>query len=92
MDIIFILDTCEKDKLSKISKEGEKTKQSTPMIISCTAEHAEAEEENKHLEIKEEIMDAFEYRIEREKYDTKVFMFLIYYITLVSYLYSFNKF
>lgn len=91
MDIIFILDTCEKDKLDKISKEGEKTKQSTPMIISCTAEHAEAEEENKHPEIKEELMDAFEH-IETEKYGTKVFMFLIYYITLVSYLYSFNKF
>ena len=80
--IIFILDTYEEDKLGKISKEDEKTKQSTSVITkTCTAEYTEAEEGNKHLEIKEEIKEehALEHRTDSvEKHDTQVFMFLIY--------------
>lgn len=83
MDIIFILDTYEKDRLDKILKEGEKTKQSTPMIKSCTAEYTEAEKENEHPEIKEEIMHTLEHRIDSVENDTQVFMFLTYYVYLL---------
>ncbi|CAL1671907.1 unnamed protein product [Lasius platythorax] len=64
-------DTYEKDRLDKILKEGEKTKQSTPMIKSCTAEYTEAEKENEHPEIKEEIMHTLEHRIDSVENDTQ---------------------